>query len=483
MRRFSLQVRLFLLTLTVFACGLALSGLVVSALMRQALMDRLDRSFGAMVPIVAAQVSAEGVPGFDPAGRIPVPISPSQQSALRLSVAGAYIRAVDENGRVLAEGTVPDVGDGPKPQGPAIPADLTTSINKPFTVQGTGPGATRTYRVLVEVLRIDNVQATILIALPLTDLDATMQRIIRYEFLVGGTALALIAAIVWAVTRFGLRPLREIENAAEEIGREGYPSPRRIAHPADKTELGRLGARLNTMLDTIDEAFRQRARSEARLRRFVSDASHELRTPLTSIRGYAQLSERSGGDPDVTRSSLARISQESTRMSVLVEDLMTLARLDEDPVLERSTFDLREVVATAVADARAVDHGRTWRFLEDGPVMVHADQRRIAQVVLNLLTNARTHTRSGVAVDARVWLDGNLAHVAIIDRGDGVPADVGAQVFDRFYRTEESRTRASGGAGLGLAIVESIVEAHDGSIRLTETQGGGATFTVTLPAI
>jgi two-component system, OmpR family, sensor kinase len=480
--RLSLRARLFALTIAVFAIGLVVAGVVVTALVRKSLVGRVDGSF-IQIPFRAA---AAGLATDE----FPVPptvddgqASPAALDELRKSVGGIWIRIVRADGSVPYEGPVDRSASAKKYQRPDISPTSAELSDTPSTVRGTGAGERSSYRAIVSrVTDSAGNRATVTIALPLNEVDATMKRIVSVELLVGGLVLALGALTEWIVTRIGLRPLRDMEDVADDIGRAGYPSSRRIAHPPEHTELGRLGARLNTMLDTIDLAFDEKSAADARLRRFVSDASHELRTPLTSIRGYAQLYERAAPNLEVAESSLARIRTESERMSSLVEDLMTLARLDEDPALAPERFDLRELVAAAVHDVSAVDPSRVWTFEDEGPPLnVTADRRRIAQVVLNLLTNARIHTPAGTPVDVAVRQSVTETFVSISDHGPGISLESRAKVFDRFYRTELSRDRSSGGSGLGLAIVTSIVHAHGGSIKVEETPGGGATFVVSLP--
>ena len=256
---------------------------------------------------------------------------------------------------------------------------------------------------------------------------------------------------------------------------------RRVEPADERTEVGRLGMALNTMLSHIETAFEQRRRSEERLRRFIADASHELRTPLTSIRGYAELFRR-GADtrPEDLAKSMANIEAEASRMGVLVDDLLLLARLDQGRPLEREAVDLTAVVTHAVESARAIEPDRTIE-LEADAVGIVGDAGRIRQVVDNLLDNARVHAPDA-SVHVRVAVDGDDAILEIRDAGPGIEPDVAARIFERFTRGDPSRSRGTGGAGLGLSIVAAIVESHGGTVSASARDpGDGAVFLVRLP--
>ena len=279
-----------------------------------------------------------------------------------------------------------------------------------------------------------------------------------------------------------LRPLRRMEDTAQEIAETGEPGQgQRIEHPSPRTEIGQLGATLNTMLDRIDDSFSAQRATEAKLRRFAADASHELRTPLTSIRGYAELYRRGGDDAEQVARSMGRIEAEAGRMSQLVEDLLTLTRLDEGRPLDRAPVDVAELAAKVVDDARVVEDGHPLRLDAPSPVVVDGDANRLTQVLVNLVANAQRHTPAGTDVTVRVGRDGTTALIEVVDHGPGLTAEEAEQVFERFYRADPSRSRAQGGSGLGLAIVDAVVRAHGGTTTVDVTPGGGATFRVRLP--
>ena len=256
---------------------------------------------------------------------------------------------------------------------------------------------------------------------------------------------------------------------------------RRVQPAEPRTEVGRLGLSLNTMLGRIEEAFAERAATEEKLRRFLADASHELRTPLTSIRGYAEVFERAKDDPEDLELAMRRIEEESRRMGVMVEELLVLARLGEGRAAgarARRPRARRRRRRERRARRRAGARHRRSRASETAEVL--GDDHQLRQVVANLLGNALRHTPDEAQIRVRLATGDGHATLAVADDGPGLAPDAAAKVFEPFYRADESRARETGGAGLGLAIVAAIVEAHGGEVRLDTAPGAGATFTVTL---
>jgi two-component system OmpR family sensor kinase len=248
-----------------------------------------------------------------------------------------------------------------------------------------------------------------------------------------------------------------------------------------RTEVGRLGAAINRMLDHVASALLARQESEGKVRRFVAEASHELRTPLTSIRGYAELTRRGGHDlpPDLAR-SMERIESEAIRMTSLVEDLLLLARLDEGRDLEIESVDLTGILLDTVSDAHAAAPEHAFALeVPEVPVIVTGDDSRLRQVVANLLANARVHTPAGTAITVGLEV-GDRAILTVADNGPGIPAEQQAALFERFTRGDESRSRAAGSTGLGLAIVRAVVEGHGGTVSV-DSVPGRTVFTVVLP--
>ncbi|GAB2699754.1 sensor histidine kinase [Thalassiella azotivora] len=326
------------------------------------------------------------------------------------------------------------------------------------------------------------------VARPLDGVQDTLDRMRTRLTVVGVVVLAGSAVLGTLAVRGAFRPLRQVEAVATAFG-QGDTS-RRVANDHPGTEVGRLGASINAMLDSIESTLAAREASETRMRRFVADASHELRTPLAAVRGFAEL-YRQGAvreEEDVAR-SFRRIEDESTRMAGLVEDLLLLARLDEQRPLRRDPLDLLVLAGDTVHDASALAPDRAVRLvgLDGDPTPRSAptvgDDARMRQVLANLLTNALRHTPPGTPVEIGVGTSGGWARWQVVDHGPGIPAADAPRVFERFYRSDVSRSRAGGGgAGLGLAIVDAITRAHGGAARVVPTPGGGATFEVAVPA-
>lgn len=321
--------------------------------------------------------------------------------------------------------------------------------------------------------------AMILIAAPLNGLDSTLHRLLVVELLVTvGVLLGLVVLGSWVV-RIGLSPLEAIRRTAATISRGDLSQ--RIERTDERTEVGRLGAVLNQMLSQIESSFRAREATEQKLRRFVADASHELRTPLAAVRAYAELFSRGAASrPDDLARSMQGITRESERMSALVDELILLAHLDDGRPLLKEPVDLEDVVNDSVDTAQAVDPERPFTVSTEHAV-VTGDRDRLRQLVDNLLSNVRAHTPSGAPVRIVLTRTEGSAVLAVTDSGPGMSDDEMAHVFERFYRADVSRSRASGGAGLGLAIVSALADAHGGAAAVKSVPGGGATFTITLP--
>jgi two-component system OmpR family sensor kinase len=311
-----------------------------------------------------------------------------------------------------------------------------------------------------------------LIAQPMNSVDSTLHRLLLIEILVTAVVLAALAGLALWIIQISLRPLRRIEQTAAAI--TAGDLSRRVEYADPQTEVGRVGSALNTMLDRIEA-------SDRRLRRFVADASHELRTPLAAVRAYAELFERgAAARPEDLERSMSGITRESERMSLLVDDLLLLARLDEGRPLERKPVDLAAVVGEAVDAARVVEPGRPIELAVE-PATVTGDEARLREVLDNLLANARTHTPAGTPVSVELRRVDGRAELSVADHGPGLTEEQASRVFERFYRADSSRARASGGAGLGLSIVAAVAEAHGGAAEARPTPGGGATFVIALP--
>jgi len=328
--------------------------------------------------------------------------------------------------------------------------------------------------------------------LPLSPLQSQLRWLELTEVIVFGLALALAGGAGTAWVRFSLRPLSRMTATATEV--TGLPLasgevdlPHRVETADPRTEVGKLGQAFNLMLGHVESSLARRHASEARLRSFAADASHELRTPLAAIRGYAQLAGRRGDDlpPDLQR-AVERVDAESARMSVLVDDLLLLARLDAGRPLERHQVDLTRLAIDAANDARAAAPDHRWVLeLPPEPVTVQGDEARLRQVLANLVANAAKHTPGGTTVTVAIADehagDRHVARLTVSDDGPGIPAALQATLFERFVRGDPSRSRSAGGTGLGLAIVDAVIAAHGGQVQMT-SRPGMTTFAVTLPA-
>jgi two-component system OmpR family sensor kinase len=322
---------------------------------------------------------------------------------------------------------------------------------------------------------------TTVVALPLSDVDRTLHRLLAVEALVIGGVLLLLAAAAWAVVRVGLLPLDRMGHTAGAIA--GGDLSHRVESADPRTEVGRLGIALNAMLDRLERAFTARKQSEDRLRQFIADASHELRTPLASIRGYAELFRMGAArEPEDVEKAMRRIEEEAARMGVLVEDLLTLARLDEIADAPHTEVDLGRLVGDAVDDARATAPDRVIEPHVDGDTVVMGDAHQLRQVLANLLRNALVHTPAGTPIEVNAAREDGAVRLEVRDHGPGLPTDDPSAIFERFWRSEGGRKQGRAGAGLGLAIVAGIVDAHRGQVEASNAPDGGASFVVRLPA-
>jgi two-component system OmpR family sensor kinase len=318
------------------------------------------------------------------------------------------------------------------------------------------------------------------VAVPLREADQTLDRLLVVEALVVGGVLVLLGGAAWFVVRVGLLPLNRMATTAGAIA--GGDLSHRVQDTDERTEVGRLGRALNAMLDRLEQAFAQREASEERLRRFLADASHELRTPLVSIRGYAELFRLGAASgPEETAKAMRRIEEEAARMGVLVEDLLTLARLDEVKDAPHGDVDLAALAADAVQDARAAAPDRAIALEAPDAVAARGNPDQLRQVTANLLRNALVHTPAGTPIEVRARREDGHAELEVRDHGPGLPEGDPDALFDRFWRAGAGRERGRDGAGLGLAIVAGIVDAHGGRVSAADAEGGGASFRVVLP--
>jgi len=481
--RTPLRIKLVVGLLALVAVALAVTGVTAAAVLNGYLVDRVD---GQLVTGSRAIVAIADR-GFTPmAGR--------GRGLDRFALPSAfYVEVRGADGELVgAPLTAPLAGQQPPPDLSGMDAaHAAARAGRPYTVSSTGSGD-HPWRVLVTPLA--GGAGSVAVAMSLDDVQSTVHRLELIDLVVSVVVLTLLGGLGYGIVRTSLRPLEEIEATAEAIAAGDLS--RRVPDRDPRTEVGRLGRALNGMLTQIEAAFHSRAASEARareseerMRRFVADASHELRTPLTSIRGFAELYRQGAApDPSDVARLMRRIEDESARMGLLVEDLLLLARLDQQRQLERHPVDLLTLAVDAVHDARVVAPARAVDLDvvgTDHAPMVTGDEPRLRQVVGNLVGNALTHTPPRSPVTVRVGTmsyDGaDWALLEVADAGSGLAPEDVERVFERFYRADASRTRAHGGAGLGLSIVAALVAAHGGAVDVESQAGRGASFRVRLP--
>jgi two-component system, OmpR family, sensor kinase len=471
----SLRGRLLAAVLVLSAAGLLLLGAVTYVEQRSFQLQRIDQQARAAPPAVAGALANEGIgPAVpdrdrhrDHGGRPP---GAGPNSSLPL---GTYGERRDASGKTIGRPIVFNYGQDVTAD-PKLPKD--PPIGRAFTVEGEH-GDKNHYCVIAQRDPIGS--GTTIVAVPLRDVDQTLHRLLAVEALVIAGVLLLLGFAAWAVVRVGLLPLDRMGHTAGAIA--GGDLSHRVESTDPRTEVGRLGIALNAMLDRLERAFTARKASEDRLRQFIADASHELRTPLASIRGYAELFRMGAArEPEDVAKAMRRIEDEAARMGVLVEDLLTLARLDEIADAPHGDVVLGALVGDAVDDARAIAPDRTVSSAVDGETTVLGDAHQLRQVLANLLRNALVHTPDGTPIEVTARRDGDEICLEVRDHGPGLPTDDPDEIFERFWRSEGGRERGRG--GLGLAIVAGIVDAHRGRVEARNAPGGGASFVVRLPA-
>jgi two-component system OmpR family sensor kinase len=478
----SLRARLLAGLLVVTALGLLLLGAVTYAQQRSFLLSRVDEQATSAVASLSHQLDAQGLgprrdahAGGGPGGSEP-DHGGGRGGGPRPDVnlpPGTYGQRRDATGKVLGHTTF--LYGSTSTYLPKIPAKL--PLGEAITVDSKQSGGPK-YRVVAQ--RDADTGGITVAAVPMGDVGQTLSSLLRVEALVIGGVLLVLGAVAFYLVRLGLRPLDRMATVAGAIAAGDLSH--RVSPTSSRTEVGRLGLALNGMLGRLEGAFAEREASEHRLRRFLADASHELRTPLTSIRGYAEVFHMGAADdPAALETAMKRIEDEAGRMGVLVEDLLALARLDElrDPV--RESVDLRDLAIDAVEDARASAPDRQIELESDGHVVAIGDPQQLRQVLANLMRNAIVHTPHGTPIEVSVAVDAADVTFEVRDHGPGLPEGDARQLFQRFWRAQAGRTRGKGGAGLGLAIVGEIVDAHGGRVDAGTAPGGGARFVVHLP--
>lgn len=461
----SLRARLVLALVGLFAVGMTVYGVASYQAFARAELARLDDQVRGTVPAVARELGVGGSGPLGghhgrggPDGPPRVVVAPGTYAELR-GPDGALLDTVQ-----VADGRpVPDLGA-------VVPGG-----DQPVTV-ATDDAAT-SWRVLGRELPEGR---TVLVAVPTTAVDEALDRLLAIQLTAGAALLLVLGGGAWLVLRSGLRPLERIAASTRAITAGSLDQ--RVPTPEADTEVRQVATALNAMLDDLEGAFHEREATEAKLRRFLSDASHELRTPLTSIQGYAELFRLAGDRDDVVDLELVarRIESESDRMRVLVEDLLVLARLDEGRTTAREPVDLAVLAIDACSDATAVEPARPITLDAPTSGAVTGDPQLLRQAVGNLVTNALRHTPAGTPVEVAVHRADHEVTLQVRDHGPGLRSDALTHAFDRFWQADPARSGQ--GSGLGLSIVQAIAAEHGGTITATNAEDGGAVFTLTLPS-
>lgn len=483
-RNWSLRNRLTAGVLVLSAIGFIGAGLVAQNSLHGYLIGQIDDQLNSVVGGTSARLNQAGIANDDEvnpnnddgvahtpkragaAAVTPLNRIPTSTSVTLLDRNGAFVGGI---GGDLNANRISDFIIGWTPQ------MISGLGDKPFILET--PGAD--FRVVAQVLPSST--GSVIVAQSLSDFDRTMHKINRIFWFIGLIVLLLIGIAARQVIKLSMKPLEDVELTAEKIAAGDLSA--RLENYEPDTEVGRLSTSLNTMLERIEESFAVRTEIESKLRQFVADASHELRTPLTSIRGFAEL-HRQGAVPDgeKTKELLGRIEKESVRMGTLVEDLLLLARLDQSRAIESKPVDLAHVIEETVASASAAGPSHPITVEMPKELFVLGDSGRIYQVVTNLLANARVHTPADTAIHVLARQEEDGVYISVTDNGPGLSEEDQKRIFERFFRADPSRQRTSQeGSGLGLSIVDSVMQAHGGKVGVVSKPGQGTTFTLFFP--
>lgn len=469
----SLRTQLVLVTSVLIALAIAVTSLVAISALRAQMVHQLDEEMKASSSSLVSSVGT----------------SQTRQDG----AVGSYrVYVLDQHGNVLHSIAGADQQAENEPVLTGWDSEKVKKYHETGTTVNSRTGSNDWRIMPISLESSTNGQASsMVIALPLKQTNQVVALVGVLTFAFGLATLAAAIAMTWVIVTRTFEPLARVEQTAAKIAAGDLSQ--RIEDYNPSNEIGNLAISLNTMLAQIESSFNAQAKSEAKMRRFVGDASHELRTPLVSIRGYSEL-YRQGALPndEAVATAMGRIEAESKRMGQLVEDLLTLARIDERRESKLAPFDLFHLAVDASNDAYATSPDREVSLVgltddvapTSAPVI--GDESRMRQVVANLLTNAMRYTPAGtpleIAVGVREGVPGYpLSVIEVRDHGPGIHGEDRERVFERFYRTDTSRSRETGGTGLGLSIVTAILEQHDGSVHIEETSGGGATFVISLP--
>lgn len=483
----TLQRRLVLTVVGLLALVSISIGVISVVILRASLIDRLDVQLSSAADRSAAVLGGDNdgdrlgdAPGSRYLG------TPTADSILSGPAQPPGLLALVYDGASITTGYTDDQSGAIEKLSTQQVQALADHVNQAAAVTVNLGGELGEYRVQATTSRTGTLY---LVGLPLSGVAATAAQLALIITVVSLAGLIVVAVIAAWVVRLALRPLQRVTATAARVAQlpldrgEVSLDDRVPAGDTDqRTEVGRVGAALNRMLDHVNLALETRQASERKVRQFVADASHELRTPLASIRGYSELTRRSGQQlpPDAIH-ALGRIESESVRMTGLVEDLLLLARLDEGRELDLQPVDLTMLLVDAVSDAHAAGRDHVWNLeLPEEPIQAIADEPRLRQVLMNLLANARVHTDAGTTVVVHLAAVGDRAVVTVTDDGPGIPDELQSTLFERFARGDSSRFRGTGSTGLGLAIVAAVVAAHHGTVSV-DSAPGHTQFRVELP--
>jgi len=480
----TLTTRLIAGVLVLLALSCLAIGIATTITLNGFLVDRLDQnlaSAGSRLDVSLEHPGGSGSPG--------VPPQPSDEPGVQGQAVGTLaVRIVDGS---IAQAVVirDDAGQVGLRDVTLSAADRSLLLNvssdgRPVSGQLSSLGD---YRLRATRSQDGDIHIA---GLALGDLESTVHNLVATELVVFAAALLFTGLAGAAWVRLSLRPLHRVTTTANRVSSTSLGSgavdlPHRVPETDPRTEVGQLSVAFNQMLGHVETSLEERQASEARLRRFVADASHELRTPLAGIRGYAELALRSTEPvPDEVSHALGRVEAEAVRMGGLVNDLLLLARLDAGRPLEQQDVDLSRLVIEVTSDARVAGPDHRWSLdLPDEPVVVRGDEHRLHQVMANLLSNARTHTPAGSSVVVRLSTAPEPDHqvlLSVSDDGPGIPKELQSDVFERFVRADDSRSRAMGSTGLGLPIARAVILAHGGALTLISDEGG-TEFRIALP--
>lgn len=472
-------VTVIVITLSLFGIGIG-----TLATVQNYLLDEVDRKIDEVATGLPPSLTTRDFSTFEPTGGAG-------------SRTDFFLAAVSQDGDILASNLENQASDS-RPDVSELTYGWVLNNPRNVTVQsvdGRSEWRLHTYTLrIVQEANMTEEPAILVIGVDLAESRQTVGSFASIFLAFGLVAVILSAGLTQILVTTTFRPLREVEMTAARFAGGDYSQ--RLGGATPNTEVGRLTRSLNTMLSRIDRAFADRAHTIEQMRRFIGDASHELRTPLVSVRGYAEL-YRMGAltkKSDVAQ-AMERIEKEAERMTSLVTDLLELARLDEARPLELEPVNLVALAEDAAMDAKAshphrvvdvwVGDQKVTDSTQVDPIIINAEENKVRQIYANLLQNALRFSPEDSSVDIVISSEENPPRgvIHVIDHGEGIPPQIRDKIFQRLWRADTSRARETGGSGLGLAIVDTIVKRHRGSIVVTETQGGGATFTVSLPRV